>query len=274
MATVTRYVRKTGNDANTGTDPDTDAVLTIARAYALCSSADSDIIDIGEGTWVEDIYLNRNDGNGTEVDDITWRGAGMYKTTINGNGKHPDETAAGSTPLTFQDLKIELAADNYYDFRTTADLTMNDVWVDFNGKGGSSYFFLFEGTQDVYFNRCIFNDAVPTSNYMFGGITGTTVCRMNRCIFYNCTAVGISYWFRTDDNAEVISKNCIFNDLDGYTQGGQSSWTSTYDCYYGASSTLMSDKTGNIIADPKFVDPANEDFSLQDDSPCIGAGQP
>ena len=48
---------------------------------------------------------------------------------------------------------------------------------------------------------------------------------------------------------------------------------------YGLSNDLSYDISkmielldGNIIEDPRFVDPDNGDFRLKDDSPCIGAG--
>lgn len=53
---TTYYVRKTGSDANNGTNPSDDAKLTVAAGLALLSSGD--ILDVGAGTYAE------NDGSG------------------------------------------------------------------------------------------------------------------------------------------------------------------------------------------------------------------
>ena len=68
---MTYYVRKWGNDGNGGTNSDTDALLTIAAAEALAGQ--NDTIDLGEGTWEEDV----NQG-------YQYVGAGKYKTFIVG----------------------------------------------------------------------------------------------------------------------------------------------------------------------------------------------
>lgn len=59
MAT-TKYVRKTGNDSNGGTNPTTDAKLTINGASGgLSVLSGGDTLDIGDGTYTEGIDYNK-----------------------------------------------------------------------------------------------------------------------------------------------------------------------------------------------------------------------
>jgi parallel beta-helix repeat protein len=43
---------------------------------------------------------------------------------------------------------------------------------------------------------------------------------------------------------------------------------------YSLSDTEILDGLGNLFAEPEFIDPENDDFTLQESSPCIDAGNP
>jgi hypothetical protein len=94
---TTYYVRKTGNDSNGGTDPDTDAKLTIESGISLLDLGGGDILDVGAGTYAEgSSYLNltqdyttqttiRRDPNAS-LGDVVWTGSGSgaYSLLLNG----------------------------------------------------------------------------------------------------------------------------------------------------------------------------------------------
>ena len=110
--------------------------------------------------------------------------------------------------------------------------------------------------------NCIFRDASMGFGY-FGG-SGT------KC--YNCVIADVSEGVRASNK---YFYNCIFYRVLNFGSAGNS-----YNCCFynppdyvnSAQSFSSVGRNGNFWADPKFKDPANGDFSLQDGSPCIDAG--
>ena len=72
--------------------------------------------------------------------------------------------------------------------------------------------------------------------------------------------------------------NCIvaYNLKEGGTKQETINWTNkatfTNCCTYPSTATVLATSPGYINVDPKFVDPAHGDFSLQLSSPCRNAG--
>ncbi|MBU0520566.1 right-handed parallel beta-helix repeat-containing protein [bacterium] len=114
--------------------------------------------------------------------------------------------------------------------------------------------------EESIVERCVFynNDA--------DGNTGGAIyfynndCPVNHCTFVGNSAAAVLSYGSTSSEF----KNCIF-------------WDNPVG---SAASIVYSDVqggwpgTGNIDADPMFVDPANEDYHLMLGSPCIDAGDP
>ena len=105
----------------------------------------------------------------------------------------------------------------------------------------------------------------PSRGETFFGNDGDIGLEIYNSVFANNAQAGIDY---TNPNYNPVVKNSIFynNDLEG--TGKKDVFGSvdiSYSMYDGGSGT-------NLSLDPKFVDPANNDFRLKDISPAIGAG--
>lgn len=109
---------------------------------------------------------------------------------------------------------------------------------------------------DTFINKNTIRSHSGTCVYAATGslITGRTVTVKN-CILYGSDAKGIYQ----DGTGGACNSN--YNDLYGFAP----SFT-----YVGS----VEDKTGDIAADPQFVDLAGNDLHLQATSPCIDAGDP
>jgi hypothetical protein len=61
---TTYYVRKSGNDSNGGTDPDTDAWLTIDKAANTVAAADT--VYVGAGVYRELVTMDTPGSSGSQ----------------------------------------------------------------------------------------------------------------------------------------------------------------------------------------------------------------
>lgn len=271
---ATYYVRIDGDDGNGGTDPDTDAKLTIASAYGVAT--DDDTIDIGEGTWTENLQIN--------VKNITYQGAGMFKTTINGGWSGAGsgfnkQVTQKDFKMVWQENAVENGTPSTYRSSGQQTHTWERVYLDFNNYGGTvGRIFYCDRDIDVFVFRksilCNYASAGASDTY-FISATGDSKWHFLNTIIYNI--MPNSYFLRAQNNVKIVSKNSIFMTMENIDAIDNSTWTSTYDCFYdvdGAEADVLTDKTGTIFVDPKFVNAAGGDFSLQSDSPCLATGQP
>ena len=92
--------------------------------------------------------------------------------------------------------------------------------------------------------------------------------KVTNCIFKNTM-----YSMYNSDTASPIVTNCIFwgAELDMIENDFYASPVITY-CDIQFPTGYIFPGTGNLNADPMFVDSANGDFHLQQGSPCIDAG--
>jgi hypothetical protein len=88
-------------------------------------------------------------------------------------------------------------------------------------------------------------------------------------IVANVNIAGGFHHFFINSNPTVTVEKELY-----YQAGGSPSisWRGTTYTSNTAWDTAQASVTGGITADPKFVDPDNDDYSLQADSPAIGAG--
>ena len=113
------------------------------------------------------------------------------------------------------------------------------------------------------------NSAANKGGYDAGG--GMMYCRASRCtIVRNTVGEGTAFTETGGAGANsCVLDSCIVyeNAYSTGAEGNAVACTATYSCF---GSVVAG--TGNIAADPKFVDAANGDFRLAADSPCIDAG--
>jgi len=95
----------------------------------------------------------------------------------------------------------------------------------------------------------------------------------------NNTVVGISgekwgYVVWLEGSNHTLKNNIIYVDAaDMQLLTGGGSGRIDYNCWYNVKGTASKVGTHDIVADPKFVNVATNDYHLQSTSPCIGAGE-
>ncbi len=248
------YIRKTGSDTNGGTNPDTDAVLTIARGVAISTTGDT--LDIGSGTWAENITVGR-----------TYQGAGMFNTHIsnvvamNGGGKITHFKNIKITIVTAASSLHSNGTSYYTDSWCDANVSSNYATFASTQINGLRSIFSTSGTYlmtfrvfdtKFYFDHCIFFN-LSRGNYLFSPPAGYGIVRNS--IMYEIHNSRLC--FCNEVAFEKEEYNCCYCQGTGY-------WS--YFPSGGMSPTSLVNKN------PMFVDATGMDFRLSPTSPCIGAG--
>jgi hypothetical protein len=154
--------------------------------------------------------------------------------------------------------------------------TTGSVTVRYNSISDGNYgMYTYVSDLKVYYNKFIQNKVAISvlTNYNL---------RAENNVFYNQTSNVIT----SGSNTSIVSKNNIFYIVSGtkvYTTSGSvvsnnNTFNTQSSGFLNGHSTLVAwrSATGqdqnSILADPKFVNPSNRDFTLQPTSPCINAG--
>ena len=131
-------------------------------------------------------------------------------------------------------------------FNSTTNLT-----TDTNGGA-----VMFATYSDITLENCtiVSNNICNTAGYKSGGIHHRYTGKLKNCIVAFNTVCGeredANYW----NNVNTLTAANFIN------------------CCSDLANNKFSSGNGCVIANPKFVDPANGDFSLQPNSPCVDAG--
>jgi hypothetical protein len=252
---ATKYVRKTGSDANNGTNATTDAVLTIARAIAVSTTGDT--IDIGTGTWAENINSSR-----------TYLGVSMYKTIISAV-----TSSWSALTITLQNIRV-----NHTSFTGFANctLTYTDAWQDLSAATGAVTNMY--ATCNMNFSRSIVTASATqaASNSVITSTTGKTVL-IDHCVFFNAytSSAGTDLFSQSTGSITITNTIISISTKNASQPVAFSGITFNYSVIYSALSTVSGfpSGTGNLNdIDPLFKDAAGFDFRLADNSPCIGTG--
>lgn len=255
---ATYYVRKDGNDGNGGTDPDTDAWLTISQAEA--GSTTSDTINVGAGDWNEDCDLDRD-----------YVGQGMFTTSISAIDANPTGGA------TLQNIKLIWASYAQDDLRWP--VTATNVYFDWSNIGGNFSYDMFYTGGAITLTRCVFRGTANATGAMFR-ITSTNTLTIDHCTFYD--VYGNNNIIQLDNaNGDAEVTNSIFYSpsctASPNVMGGAGTPSlERNNLYYYPNATLDStgiDASSITGQDPLFEDAAGGDFRLAADSPCINKGQ-
>ncbi|MFW6134287.1 MAG: carboxypeptidase regulatory-like domain-containing protein [Elusimicrobiota bacterium] len=134
-------------------------------------------------------------------------------------------------------------------------------------------------TGDNSRNHKIFNNIVY-QNENHGILIDDTLnneASQRAYVYSNTIAGNGSDGVHNIENHILYLKNNIITNNTGYGINGGENTSSVYNNYFGnvsADYNNISAGTGDISVNPLFVDPANGDFHLKPNSPCIDAGDP
>ncbi|MCP4549836.1 MAG: T9SS type A sorting domain-containing protein [bacterium] len=118
----------------------------------------------------------------------------------------------------------------------------------------------------------IFNRNAVTAGNGHGGVVYNTACDpvFTNCVFYDNESGCVGQGVYNIQFADAIFRNCILEGEWVLYNGGDCDVVVTYCCLEQAG--YEAPELHNVYADPLLVDPGNDDFHLQAESPCIDAG--
>jgi hypothetical protein len=118
------------------------------------------------------------------------------------------------------------------------------------------------------FNNCIVRNAIWSIEYLSWAIPGPA----DHNLFANCVFDTADYLFESSrENYDNKMINCIVKDIPNLVTGSETlNFEYTYTDFFNTFSPPSG--TGNIFANPLFVDATNADYHLQETSPCIDSG--
>ncbi len=239
--TVTWHVATTGSDAN-GDGSENNPFATIQTG--IDSASDGNIVLIAAGTYIENINYN---GKNIVVGSLflnTSDTSYISSTIIDGN-------QSGSV------VSFESGEDS------TAVLTGFTIQNGSNLNGGGIYCL---GSSPTITN-CTISGNTASGN-------GGGICLSNSSpAITNCTITGNSAVeggaIFSDFSSETITNCILWNDSPGEIAVSSGNGpTVTYSDIQGGWTG-----TGNIAADPLFCNPDSSEYTLTENSPCVGTGE-
>lgn len=255
----------------------------------------------GVGTQILacDFSYNSNDGGGAHestsgwlVEDCVIRRNGQQRglSTAPGDGFSAHDTTSGT-------VRACLIIDNEkeaFGHQPSASVVMEFNWLENNyqelvilSTGGVG---VVKGVFDFYYNVVVFvpqgqasgNGAVFISNS-----TQKPIVRVNNNTLFCSGTAGAGHCGLRMGGNEVTFKNNIvkgFNRAIDFraTDNANGTLDNDYNCLHGNGSNYFNNSTpgaggvaagaNDVLADPLFVDAANDNFTLQTGSPCLNEG--
>ena len=267
------YISPTGDNANDGSEANPWETM----AYAYNNSTTGDTIHCLAGT-----YTMVNQTFGTER---TVTGADAKTTIFNGGGGAV--TWRTSPVMTISNIHFTNHAQASVIYSVSASIVSlsNCIFSDFISSGFQKPVIRMASGSTYTIISCLFYDCITTyANPIFGhsaliqGLSSTVTCTITNTTFYivyNPATPNYAIPFGGASVATVfIVKNNIFMNAGStsifLTNYNTISDDSSNNCVYGYSNYPTRD--GTVAEDPKMIDPANANFNLASDSPCIDTG--
>jgi hypothetical protein len=253
------------------------------------AASDGDTVLVAAGTYVENINCSKS---------ITIAGSGIDSTFVDGGGNNRVfDFSIGGTSLIIEDLTIQngageregggfkiQTANNQINIIINRCHFLNNQTVDLGGNagdmtGGGAIYIGAEGwvtTDTIYINDCIFsnNYAVPITDIEgetasgFGGAinlhAGIHLAINNSTFFGNIAGAEINSIFSLETVYLVVSNSILFDETPVLNGEVQVSFSNINGGWEGE---------GNIDANPLFCESDSGDFSLAENSPCVGTGE-
>ena len=252
----------TGNNANGGLSPAT-AFKTIQAAVAM--AVDGDEIVVAAGVYKETDSATCGLSNERGINVLIRSADGPLVTAIDGDGAR--RVIKGTASSTQNSWKSHVLTLDGFTIRNGFS----------SGVGIAAY--------------CVFRNCIVTGNTA-GMAAGLDFCRLENCLVFGnvadaATSSGTTKLFdRTEavnctvtengiantTGSSLFSRSTVINSvIYGNTVGVGTLFDGDTTVSFSCAETMVSG-TGNIAAEPRFVDAANGDFRLAEDSPCIDTG--
>ena len=284
---ATYYIHTSGNDT-TGNGSYANPWLTISKAHTSASDGDTIIVKTSTSNYTfatqefsKILYIVGEDVTEVTFSNISACNGWYTRTSSNffvnnctfaniiisanqGLFHHPDNSGNGTGDVTITDCIIHDitlystagARTNIFDCTNasgagTGTFTVNKCLV-YNiikdGAGSAHILYTYQKGNTYFINTTIYADGSLIDSFNFGNVGVAKVYQFNNCIIQGKSS--------------------------SLAWGSSSTHSSTYSCFNNMTSipAAITGGTGVITSDPLFVDPANGNFNLRPNSPCINTG--
>lgn len=261
-----------GSDTTGCTDP-ANPCATIG--YALGQAGEGDTILVAQGTYTENLVITKTVTLEGAYKSAGWsRCLGRYATTIDGNqsGAVITVTLESTHTTTAVIDGFTITNGNRGIHILVSSVSIRNSKIIHNHTAGDGGGVRIDRSHVTITNTLIAdNESGHVGGAMIMGkwdtYPGTTVRIYNSTIAYNTAAGYYNGIFNSNSSLQ------IFNSI-VWGHEGQDLYCGPTPCggvtYSDIEMGLPGE--GNISEDPRFVDPANGDYHLRPDSPCIDAG--